>query len=439
MRMKCWLAATAGLACAAPAVAQTPYPTNFEVEPAGHVAPGFAPPAPAAKPGFALANDPCKPFTYLDGPPTVPGAADPLLAAAGAGKRLDHTFWVNGEYLLWYSRSMGTPELVTLVPAGAVGGPPTTGLRLYPNDRKLDFGPQNGYRVSGGAMLTECYSLEGSFFQLENKVEGGDFAGSGLAGTAGIGRPYVPAGGAPRVLYSALPGQYAGIVGVRASTELWGVEANVGFDTYHLFADHNRGLLGFRYANLAERITVTDASLFANGQANTVQDVFATRNEFYGGQVGLHSRFFGGSAWSFDTIGKFGMGGVRQRAEIFGANANIDPVAGLVDREAGGLLARPTNSGVFERDQFAVTLDLTFTLGYQVTPRLRTTFGYSIFYLSSAIRPGSAIDRAVNDSAIRFVTPEDRTASALARPRFDFGRATDYWAQGLNFGLQFGY
>jgi rfaE bifunctional protein kinase chain/domain len=437
--MKSWLAATAGLACAAPALAQNPYPTNFDVEPAGHTAPGLPPVAPPAKPGFALPNDPCKPFTYHDGPPTVPGSTNALLTAADTAKRrAPGTVWASGEYLLWWSRDMGVPPLVTAVPSGAVDGPPTTGFRLYPDARKIDFDRQNGYRVSGGVMVGECTSIEGSFFQLETQVDRGFFAGSGVAGTAGIGRPYNPAGGTPRVLYSALPGQYAGAVDVGASTTLWGVEASLGVDTYHLFADHNRALYGFRFVDLAERITVTDASLFESGRANTVQDVFATRNQFYGGQVGLHSRFFGGSSWTFETIGKLGFGGVNQRVEVFGANANIDPT-GVVDREAGGLLARPTNSGVFERDKFAVTLDLTLALGYQITPRLRTTFGYSIFYLSSAMRPGSVIDRTVNDSNIRFVAEADRTASALARPRIDFGRASDYWAQGLNFGLQFGY
>ncbi|MFY0091939.1 BBP7 family outer membrane beta-barrel protein, partial [Acinetobacter baumannii] len=81
----------------------------------------------------------------------------------------------------------------------------------------------------------------------------------------------------------------------------------------------------------AERLTVTDASTFPSGRVNSVQDVFATRNQFYGGQVGVHSTFYGGSAWSFETIGKFGFGGVRQHVEVFGGNTNIDP-AGVVDR-----------------------------------------------------------------------------------------------------------
>lgn len=438
MRLKSWLAATAGLVGAVPAVAQTSYPTNFDVTPAGATAPGLPAPTPPTRPGFSLPGESTAPFSYHDGPAAGGGGLPDF--AATAERRNPHTFWVNGEYLLWWSRSMGTGELVTQVPAGQVGNNAALGEKLFPDTRKVQFGHQNGVRVSGGVQLTECYSLEGSFFQLENKVEGNSFGGSGLPGTNGLGRLYFPAGGANgRILYSALPGQYSGQIVVEPSTKLWGVDANLGIDTYHLFADHNRLLVGFRYADLAERLTVTDASTFPSGRVNSVQDVFATRNQFYGGQVGVHSTFYGGSAWSFETIGKFGFGGVRQHVEVFGGNTNIDP-AGVVDREVGGLYARPSNSGIFERNKGAVSLDLTLTLGYQVTPRVRTTFGYGIFYLSSVVRPGGAIDRVVNDSAIRFVSAADRTQSAAVRPAFDWGRAaTDYWAQGLNFGVTVGY
>lgn len=441
MRLKSWLAAAAGVVAAAPAVAQNPYPTNFDVTPAGATAPGLPAPTPPTKPGFCLPGESCAPSTYHDGPATIPGRTDPLATSASAvNQRLPHTFWVQGEYLLWWARSMGVPELATSVPAGNVAQGDVFGRKLFPNTRKVQYGPINGFRVSGGVQLTECYSLEGSFFETETKVEGNVFTGSGLPGTNGLGRAYFPAGGTTgRVLYSALPGQYSGVLSVQPGIKVMGLDANLGVDTFHLFADHNRALYGFRFFDLAERITITDASTFPSGRVNTVQDVFAARNQFYGGQVGLHSTFFGGSTWSLESIGKFAVGGVNQRVEVFGGNANIDPT-GVVDREAGGLFARPSNSAVFERDKFAVALDLTLNLGYQITPRLRTTFGYSIFYLSSVVRPGSAIDRTVNDSALRFVAPADRTASTAVRPTFGFDRvATDFWTQGLNFGVTFGF
>lgn len=436
MRLKSWLAAAAGVVAAAPAVAQTAYPTNFDVGPSQNAA--FAPPTPQAKPEFCLPGEPCGPTTYHDAPAYGSGA--PALSALTAETRAPYTFWVNGEYLLWWSRSMGVPELVTAVPAAGVANGDAFGAKLFPDTRKIQFGHQNGYRVTGGVQLTDCYSLIGSFFQLENKVEGNTFAANGQPGSLGLGRRYFPAGGAGgRVLYSALPGQYGGVIDVQPSTELWGLDAHLGVETYRLFSDRNTGLYGFRYLDLAERLVITDSSTFANGRVNSVQDVFATRNQFYGGQVGVHSQFFGGPNWTFETIGKFGFGGVRQQAEVFGGNVNIDP-NGVVDREFGGLYARPSNSGRFERDKFAVTLDLTLSLGYQVTPRLRTSFGYSILYLSSAVRPGGAIDRVVNDTNLRFVAPADRTVSNINRPAFDWSRAaSDYWAQGLNFGVTFGY
>src|SRR5262249_15174735 len=54
----------------------------------------------------------------------------------------------------------------------------------------------------------------------------------------------------------------------------------------------------------------------------------------------------------------------------------------------GGLLAQPTNSGHFSRDQFAVVPEVGINVGYQVTEHLRAFVGYSFLYWSNVARPG---------------------------------------------------
>jgi hypothetical protein len=63
--------------------------------------------------------------------------------------------------------------------------------------------------------------------------------------------------------------------------------------------------------------------------------------------------------------------------------------------------------------------------------------GYTFLYLSNTMRAGDLIDRNVNLTQ----TPTPTGASNLigpARPAFP-NKDSDFWAQGVNFGLQFSY
>jgi hypothetical protein len=100
--------------------------------------------------------------------------------------------------------------------------------------------------------------------------------------------------------------------------------------------------------------------------------------------------------------------------------------------DPAGLLVLSTNSGTYQRDVFGVASELGTTLGYYLTPRLRATFGYTFLYLSRVARPGDVIDREINEDYIPNREVDDPTGPA--RPEFVF-RDSDYWAQGINVGL----
>ena len=124
------------------------------------------------------------------------------------------------------------------------------------------------------------------------------------------------------------------------------------------------------------------------------------------------------------------MGGVRQQAEIFGANTFTGFPA-----ETTGLLAGPNNSGMFERGKFAVSYELTLNLGYFVTDHCRVHVGHNFLWFSSALRPAQVIDPVVNDSGVRFVAspPMDPVNT---RPFFNFAQfADDFFAQGIQWGV----
>jgi hypothetical protein len=61
--------------------------------------------------------------------------------------------------------------------------------------------------------------------------------------------------------------------------------------------------------------------------------------------------------------------------------------------------------------------------------------GYSFLYLSSVVRPGDQIDRVLNVTRIPNFVP-GAVPSGPLRP-MPLIHDTDFWAQGINFGVEF--
>src|SRR5262249_19285854 len=106
-----------------------------------------------------------------------------------------------------------------------------------------------------------------------------------------------------------------------------------------------------------------------------------------------------------------------------------------------GLLALGTNSGIHHTNSFSVVPEATINLGYQLTPRMKVFVGYTFLYLSNVLRPGEQIDTGIDVTRIPNFNPIDRNGNLITtpvanRPAAPMAR-TDFWAQGINFGLQF--
>ncbi|MEI8380327.1 MAG: BBP7 family outer membrane beta-barrel protein [Planctomycetota bacterium] len=101
----------------------------------------------------------------------------------------------------------------------------------------------------------------------------------------------------------------------------------------------------------------------------------------------------------------------------------------------GGLLALPTNIGSYSRDQFSVVPEVGLNVGRQLTDNVRVYVGYTLIYWSSVVRPGDQIDPVINPTQLPTPTGPG-TLVGPARPAFAF-HDTDFWAQGINFGLEF--
>src|SRR5207244_361036 len=102
-----------------------------------------------------------------------------------------------------------------------------------------------------------------------------------------------------------------------------------------------------------------------------------------------------------------------------------------------GLLALATNSGRHARDDFAVLPEIGVNFGFQITDRLQAFVGYTYMYWSNVVRPGDQVDLGLNPNLIP-TSATFNTAGGPARPAFSF-RDTDFWAQGINVGMEFRY
>ena len=193
---------------------------------------------------------------------------------------------------------------------------------------------------------------------------------------------------------------------------------------------------GYRYAYLQDGLLIDETSIsiardtpLPFGTTFVTTDQFDTQNRFNGGEIGVifQQRCH---RWSLELLMKLALGSTQAHVAINGSTA-ITPRGGGTTTYTGGILALPTNIGTYDETKFSLMPELGATLGFDITRHLRATLGYSFLYWSNVARPGDQINTDINASQF----PPGVLAGA-ARPNFVF-HSTDFWAQGLNVGLEY--
>ncbi len=353
--------------------------------------------------------------------------------------------WFSAEYLLWYQKGMSLPPLVTRSPVGTNPVLPGAETLFGGNSDYLDDS-LDGLRLNMGIWLDRQHrwALQGDYFFFNDNRE--FFSADGVTGSPSIGRPYsdVSLEGAPNaVRVIARNGVANGTVEAAMESELH----SAGFQFRRLLyskegcgdtllcnvpTNYRSRLdagIGYRYMELEEGLMISDSFTRSGTGAGTgdfaSQDLFGTRSQFNGIDMGVYYERQRG-CWTLNLRGRFGLGTNQQSVLIDGSTT--DPTLGV-----GGLLAQPSNIGSYERDRISVLPELGATLGYQVTPRLRATVGYTFIYWSNVVRPGDQIDTAINGTLL---AEDTRQNVDSLRPAFQFNE-TDYWIQGISFGGSF--
>jgi hypothetical protein len=416
-------------------------PSTERIEQAGAaVHEGDAQPAPSSSgvldgPGGACNDGSCRTGGEVCGPP---------------GR-----VWVDAEYLLWWVKDARLPPLVTtgsavptqIPPPGALGGPGTVGL--FAGDG-VDRDPFSGGRFTAGYWLDcgQTKGIEASYFFLGSRSNNFTSNSSGVPGSPVLARPFFDvSSGLPNSELIAFPGLASGAVGVHSTTRLQGPEANLICNLCCSCGDCSdccqpaRGyrvdlIGGFRYLDLREGLGVVEnsqvlpASPAFAGDNISAFDQFDTRNQFYGGQLGVRAEVRRNRLFA-NVTGKVALGDTHETVDINGATRITTPGGPAIVRP-GGLLALPSNSGRFSRDEFSVVPEGSVNVGYQVTNNLRVYVGYTFLYWSDVVRPGDAIDLRVNSTG---VPTSLAPPSGPAAPLFTF-RSSDFWAQGIDFGVE---
>ena len=196
-------------------------------------------------------------------------------------------------------------------------------------------------------------------------------------------------------------------------------------------------LIGYRCQQLTDTLGINEFSgatgnggNFPVGTSFHVHDEFDTHNFFNGVELGLASQYHY-DRWSLDTTFKMAVGDVHSVGNISGSTQVAAPGQSLTSFNSG-VLALPSNEfgSPHHKNFFSVVPELSTSLGWQITRRLKFNIGYTFTYWTDVARAGDQIDTRLSPQ--QFAPP---TAPGTT-PAFHM-HATDYWAQGGNMGLEY--
>ncbi|MCS6852924.1 MAG: BBP7 family outer membrane beta-barrel protein [Gemmataceae bacterium] len=365
--------------------------------------------------------------------------------------------WASAEFLYWIlSRSpLPAPAPITTSPIGSTGvrGLPFEGI-LGSYDTRVVYGgvPEDDSRHYGGRftagfwVLSNFVGAEGSYLVLNRDVDH-FLVASNEAGVPLLARPvYNPITRSETIEAVAVPNSFSGAVSVANGISLWGWNADgIINPTPRLY---NSGLLvGVRYLELDETMLISQTTNVLPGglaafnrqavfwpNSLNIIDSFQTRNEFRGGEVGYRLQWTGERL--FLNLGfKIAIGRTRQRLTIDGATTLLIP-SGFEAFQVtvpGGLLAVATNIGQFTQERNSVIPEGTLNVGVNLTRNIHLFGGYTLLYWSNVIRTGTEVNRVVNP---RLVPTSFQFGLAGGPPEpLPLFRQTNFWAQGVNFGL----
>ncbi len=79
-------------------------------------------------------------------------------------------------------------------------------------------------------------------------------------------------------------------------------------------------------------------------------------------------------------------------------------------------------------------------MNYDIRPRVRVFAGYEVLFWNDVVRPGNQINRTINSNAnSNFLFGLQTDVKAQGTRPAPLFNTSDFWAQGVSFGLEFRY
>lgn len=349
--------------------------------------------------------------------------------------------WFRLEALYWWTKDVPvSAPLVTVgnpadtVP-GALGQP---GTAVVLGNEAIGLSGRDGARFTVGFTFDAAqeWGLEGTFFGLSSNSSTIGVSSNGHKGSSLLSFPFFdPTLPGENAAPLSSPGHFSGDAWLSVRNRLQGTEINLLHNRYHSDGMRLDVIGGFRYVNFRESLEFdTDSPDIAPPfyYFNTY-DYIRANNNFYGAQIGLRGsidrgRFFANAAT------KLAVGDMFENVYVEGGT--FTNIGGFASGN-GGYFTGPTNDGSHTRSQFAFVPELDLNIGFRIRPWCSVSVGYSLLYLSSVARPGDQIDRNINPANAPAMSGNfSGIPSTPATPGVGI-HSTDFWAQGLNFSLDF--
>ncbi len=347
--------------------------------------------------------------------------------------------WMRADYLNWWTKGDLAPVLATTSVEGTdpgdsgILGRNTTSV-LYGGKETTTDGRAGGrFTVGYDLCSCGCWDIEANYLFLGRATS--NFAVTSSE-TPIIARPFYDLTvGAENALPVAHPDYLSGSLQINSFTDFQGAEVLLRHILRQDSCKRLDFVFGYRFLRLDDSLAIRQYSEWTQtqgsipvGTTRTVQDDFDSSNQFHGGEIGLAYKEHVGR-WSLDLLGKTAFGNTYSQVNVNGSTVTTTPSGGSSTYQGGLLAQEGTNIGTHERNSFTVIPEFGATLGFDLTCRLRATVGYSLIYWSDVCRAGNQIDRSLSQ------LPPDAPSGA-ERPKVTM-QTHDFWAQGINVGLDY--
>jgi len=313
--------------------------------------------------------------------------------------------WINsGPLLYWLSDA---PIPTPLVATGPLGN----GSQILIGDQSLRYGTFAGFFIDGGWWCGDDrrvgFELAGFLTQKQTATRQ---VASNAIGNPVLARPFFNpqiglSGGQDAFLVSS-PGQFAGLLTVETGARIDGAQMNILLNLLRTPSWSVDGVAGARYFDLDEYLTVSQYTQTLSGNnipyfgtgpgvpAVIITDRIRTRNQFWGGQMGLDCEYRYNMLF-VDGGARVGLGPVHQVTEVSGQTVAAGATGG-----PGGILAVGQipngNIGRTTTDRFSVLADAHGMIGVQLGKRARLGIGYQFLYLNNVARPGDQVVTSID-------------------------------------------